>query len=133
MFTFTSAYKKHTIMGKPTSDKQLDYVVHFLPVGGVGQFTTEDEKLAEKLRNHPDFNKKFTEIGLGLKAKSNVVDGVRSSATQGEVGKEAIDPQEYINFGVLKNKLLKNDGSYRKDASEDEIKQYETLKQKLGE
>jgi len=132
MFVFTSVHRKHTIFGKPLSNGELEYIVQFTPVGAVGQFITDDEELANKLRQHPDYNTKFMEIGvLKETIKSNVIQGIRSSETRPELGQEHIDPKEFVEYGELKAKLLKNDGSYRKDASEVDIKRFEELKSKI--
>lgn len=133
MFTFTSVNNRFMILGKPISKDELEYEVKFEPMGTMGRFTTTDEKLAEKLRAHPDFGKRFMEIGLNAKENPKIVNGIRSSETKPELGKEPIDPQELIEFGRLQATLLKADGTYRKDATEENKLKYETLKQKLGE
>lgn len=130
MFTFTSVHPKYTIWGKPVNGVP-EYSAKFVRNGSVGIFITEDEQLAEKLRQHPEFNKRFTEMGKPPKSESNVIEGVRSSATQPELGKEKIDPQKFIRFGVLHNKLLKKDGTYRADCTPEEKSEYEQLKSEL--
>jgi len=119
------------ILGKPISKDELEYQVRFEPMGTMGRFTTQDEELANKLRAHPSFGKRFMEIGVSAKENPNVVSGIRSSETKPELGKEPIDPQKFIEFGKLQATLLKKDGSFRKDASEEQIKQYEQLKSEL--
>jgi len=120
------------ILGKPIDKENLEYIVKFEPMGTMGRFTTNDEELAKKLRSHSEFGKRFMEIGINAKENPNVVAGVRSSETKPELGKEPIDSQKLIEFGGLQATLLKKDGTYRKDASEEQIKQYESLKQELG-
>ena len=71
------------------------------------------------------------EIGINAKENPKIVTGIRSSETKTELGKEPIDPQKLIEFGKLQATLLKKDGTYRKDASEEQIKQYEPLKTEL--
>jgi len=127
MFTFTSVHNKFVIYGKPV-DKEPEFIVRFQPIGSMGRFNTDSEELAAKLRSHPDFGKKFLEIGIKARENPNIVRGIRSSVNQPELGKE-----DLIEFGMLKATLLKNDGTYRKDASEENIKKFEVLKQSLGE
>jgi len=135
MFTFTSVAPRRRIFGKPVLvGKEMipEYDVKFTRMGSAGQFTTNDEKIAESLRKHPEFGRTFVEIGLGnIPQKSNIISGIRSSATQPELGKVQPDPQKYIRYGVLQAKLLKMDGTYRKDAVQEEISEFEKLKQEL--
>ena len=138
MFTFTSISPGYRIFGKPvkspTSTEMIpEYDVKFIRTGNVGQFITKDEQLAQKLREHPEFTKRFVEIGIPKVQESNIVAGIRSSATQVELGKEPVDPKKYIRLGVLQSRLLKNDGTYRKDAVQEEISEYENLKKELGD
>lgn len=132
MYIFTSPNRRLMLLGKKI-DKELEYIVKFEPIGAVGRFSTNDEKLAEKLRTHPEFGKRFVELGFRAKEENRIIEGVRSSATQPELGKEEFDPKELIEFGKLQVKLLKSDGTFRKDASEEDINKYNQLKQKLGE
>jgi len=132
MYTFTSVNNRFRIFGAPING-QPEYDVRFEPIGSMGRFATNDSELAEKLRAHPEFGKRFMEIGISAKENPHVVSGIRSSETKTELGKEPIDPEKLIQFGRLQATLLKKDGSYRKDASEEEIKQYESLKKELGE
>ena len=119
------------IIGKPVGGIP-EYMVKFEPMGAAGNFSTNDEDLVIKLRSHPEFGKRFVELGLKPKQKSNVVEGIRSSASHPELGEKETDPQKLIEFGKLQATLLKNDGTYRKDASEENKLKYEALKQELG-
>ena len=121
------------ILGKPISKDELEYEVRFEPMGTMGRFITQDEELANKLRAHPSFGKRFMEIGVSAKENPNVVSGIRSSETKTELGKEPIDPQKFIEFGRLQATLLKTNGEYRKDASEEDKLKYEQLKSELGD
>jgi len=131
MATFTSINKRFMIIGKPVGGIP-EYMVRFEPMGAAGNFSTNDEDLVIKLRSHPEFGKRFVELGLKPKQKSNVVEGIRSSASHPELGEKETDPQKLIEFGKLQATLLKNDGTYRKDASEENKLKYEALKQELG-
>jgi len=132
MYIFTSPNRKLTLLGRPIG-KELEYKINFEPIGAVGRFSTNDEQLAEKLRSHPEFGKRFVELGFRPKEENKIIEGVRSSATQPELNKEQFDPQKLIEFGRLQARLLKSDGNFRKDASEEDINKYNQLKQELGE
>lgn len=131
MYVFTSVNSKYRIFGKPI-DGIPEYDVPFEPIGRVGRYSTNDEELANKLRNHPDFGKRFMELGATALENPIVAEGIRSSVNQPELGKEPIDPQKWIQFGVLQATLLKKDGSFRKDASEEDKIKFEQLKKELG-
>jgi len=131
MYTFTSVNNRFTILGKPMGDG-LEYEVHFQPIGSMGRFTTDDEELAKKLREHPSFGKRFMEIGVQVKENPHIVQGIRSSETHPDLGQEKFDPQKLIEFGRLQATLLKADGTYRKDASEENKLKYEELKKEIG-
>ena len=131
MYTFTSVNNKFMILGKPMG-KELEYKVNFKPIGAMGKFATEDEELAKKLREHPEFGKKFMEIGLTATENPNIVHGIRSSETSPVLGESKnFDPQKLIEFGRLQATLLKNDGSFRRDASEENKLKYEQLKKEI--
>ena len=132
MYTFTSVNNRFTILGKPQGDG-LEYKVNFQPIGSMGRFTTDDEELAKKLREHPSFGKRFMEIGVEVKENPHIVQGIRCSETHPELGQEKFDPQMLIEFGKLQATLLKADGTYRKDASEENKLKYEELKKELGD
>lgn len=147
MFIFTSIAPGYRTFGKPvksdTNKLVPEYDVRFVRNGASGQFSTDDEELAKKLREHPQYGKAFVETNIPVPQKDNVVVGIRSSISHpdisGETVKEEvkeeikIDTQKYIRYGVLQNKLLKNDLTYRKDASPEEITEYENLKKELGD
>jgi len=135
MYTFTSVNNKFTLLGKPIGvgkEQVLDYEVHFVPMGTMGRFTTEDEVLAKKLREHPSFGKRFMEIGTTAPENPHIVAGIRSSETHPELGGgKVFDPEKLIKFGRLQATLLKNDGTYRKDCTPENIEEYEKLKLEL--
>ena len=132
MYSFTSIHRKYTIYGAPV-DGEPDYIIPFEPTGSTGIYVTNDEELAKKLRSHPEFGKKFMEIGLGAKENPNIISGIRSSTSHPELGEKEQEHSKLIEFGKLQATLLKKDGSYRKDASEEDKQRYEVLKQQLGE
>lgn len=136
MYVFTSVNSKYSIYGKPViegKEKVPEFIVNFNPIGRAGRFVTEDEELAIKLREHPSFGKRFMEIGAVVKEKSTLVQGIRTSESHPELGveKPTSDPQRLIEFGGLQATLLKKDGTYRKDASQENIEKYELLKLEL--
>lgn len=131
MYTFTSVNNGYMIIGKPDEKGEPEYMVEFSKAGSTGSYITKDEELVKKLRGHPDFGKRFMEIGLNARENPNIVQGLRSSATSTESGKEPLDPEKLIKFGMLQATLLKKDGSYRKDASEEDKSKYEQLKKEL--
>jgi hypothetical protein len=99
----------------------------------MGKFTTEDSDLALKLRSHPEFGKRFMEIGAAVKENPNIVQGIRSSDSHPEIGKVSQDDKEkLIEFGKLQATLLRNSGEYRKDATPENIAKYELLKDELS-
>ena len=130
MYTFTSVNNKLMLLGKPVNG-ELEYQVEFEPIGSMGRYTTDNAELAEKLRKHPEFGKRFMEIGLTAKENPTRVQGIRGSSDKPDLGKEAQDPKKLIRYGVLQATLLKNSGEYRKDASPESITEYEQLKKEL--
>lgn len=130
MYTFTSVNNRYMIFGHPI-DGVPEYTVKFEPIGSMGRFSTLDKELAEKLRNHPSFGKRFMEIGAIAKENPNIVKGLRSSETRPELGIEPVDTQKLIEFGRLQATLLKKDGTFRKDASEEDRIKFETIKKEL--
>jgi len=118
------------LLGKPVNG-ELEYQVEFEPIGSMGRYTTDNAELAEKLRKHPEFGKRFMEIGLTAKENPTRVQGIRGSSDKPDLGKEAQDPKKLIRYGVLQATLLKNSGEYRKDASPESITEYEQLKKEL--
>ena len=100
-----------------------------------GKFSTDDEQLIAKLRDHGSYNKDFVELSkIAVSAdrqvvpKGNLRQGIRSSATQPILGEK----EKLIRLGTLREKLLKNDGSYRKDAPEEEINELTKIQELLG-
>ena len=98
----------------------------------LGTFVTDDEVIIEKLRKHGAYgrNRKggFIEASLPKPPKSNAIQGIRSAGEQPIFDKD----EKLIRLGTLRAKLLKNDGSFRKDASEEDKKELKELQGELG-
>ena len=107
---------------KHSFDKQR---IDFSPLGS---YTTEDEKIIEVLRRHPYYNKGFVETNAIPEPKGNTTQGIRTAATQGIIGKD----EKLLRLGELRARLLKNDGSFRKDASDELIDELKELQGELG-
>lgn len=91
----------------------------------------------------------FTEVKDGkmpvIRKSTKVVQGAITSVSPNEkeveklrkeleeVKKQSSSPKEAIEFGSLRTKLLKNDGTYRADAEDIDKKRYEELKVKFEE
>lgn len=108
-------------------------ILKFVKQGGIGVYETEDKKTIEFLRNHKDFNKQtkggFAEYKSGLidYGTKEVVKGVRAGATATEIGlKEKVQRYE-----ELKEKIVKVNGDFRKDASDEQIAEYKALEQEI--
>ena len=127
MVTFSSRKTALKIWGeKIVKGKNVgEMLASFAPFG---KFTTDDEQLIAKLRDHGSYNKDFAEMGKVVASKGNLIQGIRSSATQPILGEK----EKLIRLGTLREKLLKNDGSYRKDAPEEEINELTKIQELLG-
>ena len=127
MITFSSRKTSLKIWGeKIVKGKNVgEMLASFAPFG---KFTTDDEQLIAKLRDHGSYNKDFVELSKIVVPKGNLRQGIRSSATQPILGEK----EKLIRLGTLREKLLKNDGSYRKDAPEEEINELTKIQELLG-
>lgn len=92
-------------------------------------FVTSDKQLAEKIRELPEFGKDIFEGAAAVK-QSNVVQGARSSFNHPDIPESS--KEDYIRLGFLQGKILNGDGTFRKNASEEEVNEFKTLKTKLG-
>ncbi len=110
----------------------------FEPRADFGVFITDDPKIIKAIKETPEFNKivKIWEgKGQPQFERKNIHHGVIS--TVDDVPEEVMEQlkkqnaNKFIRFGELKAKLLKKDGSYRGDASEEEIAEYEQLKKEI--
>jgi hypothetical protein len=130
MAQFVSPSRKMQVWGeKMVGDKPVgELLASFEPYG---RFITEDEELIEKLKNHGAYGVgkgKFTMVNTVPKPKGNVIQGIRSAATAPILDKE----EKLIRLGTLRAKLLRNDGSFRKDASDEDKEELRTIEQELG-
>jgi len=132
MATFVSVSNNMKVWGEKLDDKGKNVGERLASFAPAGSFTTEDEVIIEKLRTHGAFNKKgkfgFIEASAIPKPKSNVIQGVRSAGTQPILGEK----EKLIRLGILRATLLKNDGDFRKDASEEDKKELKELQEELG-
>ncbi len=97
-----------------------------------GSFSTDDGKLIAKLKANGAFNKKgkygFIEANAIPRPKSNVIQGTRSAGNSPILGKD----EKLIRLGTLRASLLKNDGTPRKDASQEELEELKSIQDELG-
>lgn len=117
MHKFISPHRRMKVFGKP-KDKKPEWKALFTPDGISGIFITEDDELAERLQNHKEYGKSFVKFERPGKKRTVVHQGERSAG---------MSQENLVRVGELKASILKKDGSYRKDASEEEIKEYEQL------
>lgn len=118
--------------------------------GEYGFFATNDEAIVERLKkfsgmygsvikevegsNLPSFDIHnygsggYAELAglLGITRDHKAVNEIQASP------KIQIDPNDYIRFGELKASILRTSGEYRRDATDEQIKEYENLKLKIG-
>ena len=103
-------------------------IAEFAPLG---RFVTEDTELIEKLKANPSYGVgkgKFIMIDTVPKPKGNVIQGVRSAGTAVVFDKQ----EKLIRLGELRARLLKKDGSFRKDASDEDINELKSIQEELG-
>lgn len=124
MFIFSNKYRSATVW--LPSKKRVQFDNHM--------FRTEDKELAQEIREHPLFGKEIIDSGeVARKQKENIIRGVITSANSEPISEdEKVDYTPYVRLGFLKAKVLKKDGGYVK-GMEEEIKEYEILKEKLGD
>lgn len=113
-YTFTSKYRQAQFL---LGDHKIKFHNN--------HFSTDSEEVANLLRAEPEFGKTVFE-GQKILNESRVVQGTRSSFN------EPGNKEDYVRYGYLQAKLLNKDGTFRKDASEEEINEFQTLKSKLG-
>jgi len=96
-----------------------------------GIFETDSEEVVERLREHKLNGTAFNEwTGEGkptFKNNGNIGQGAITS------GGNKAQFSKYKELGKLEAKLLKTDGSYRADATNEDIEKFENLKKELGE
>jgi len=118
-------------------------IAKFVKSGEIGTFYTDDEELQKKLESHPEYKQSFVEWQggalpkfKGLARHGAVTAILEKMNVEREALKESFKEdyaQKYKRLGQLESKLKKNDGSYRADAESNEIKEFELLKNELGE
>ena len=151
---FISKYQEHTIYGKVEEDGEVKSVLlaQFQPIGNKkGGFATNDPKIIEALKRVKDFGKTFDVLKDKMPhfEDDHIQKGAATSinAQQIEAQKKNLEEQnrlelakmkaeqskKFIRFGELSAKLLKNDGSYRADATDELKAEYEQLKKEIGD
>ncbi len=114
MYTFFSPYRRYVARDNEGTIARFDN----------GFFTTPDDVLAGKLRKHPMFGKKIHEKGV-VKSQKNLIQGIRSAATQPVLDRDT----KLLRLGEFRARLLKKDGTVRKDADEKEVQEMHELEQ----
>lgn len=119
-------------------------------IGKKGMFSTNDPELVEKLKKHPDFGKgfnilsgtmpkfedEFIKKGAATSSDSQQIEAIKKNLEAEnelklQVAKEELG-QKFMRYGQLKQMLLKNDGTYRADATDELKAEYEQLKNEIG-
>ena len=127
-------------------------LAQFTPIGNKrGGFSTDDPELIKKLLEHPSHGKSFSVLKDKMPKfeDEHIQKGASTSLNvqQIEAQKKNLEEQnkielakmkdeqskKFIRFGQLSTKLLKNDGSYRADATDELKAEYEQLKKEIGE
>ena len=148
---FISKYQELKVWGRDEKLKPIR-LASFTPIGNkMGGFSTDDTELVEALKNHPDHGKGFHVIKDKMPHFENehIIKGAVTSikAQEFEAQKKNLEEEnklelakmkaeqskKYIRFGELTAKLLKNDGSYRADATDELKAEYEQLKKEIGD
>jgi len=98
--------------------------------------TDEGKALVERAKKHKDFVEDSTDDFYNT-LKFRIIDKVPTS-TSGATIVKSFNPEvnkklqvDAKRFGFLEGKLLKSDGTYRADAAEEDIAEYEALKKEL--
>jgi hypothetical protein len=96
--------------------------------------STEEGKLTvERAKKHRDFVVDTSDdFYNGLKFR--IIDKIPTSKTGATIVKvlDVDQKNKTKRFGFLEGSILKTDGSYRADATEEEIAEYESLKKEVG-
>lgn len=141
--TFISS-PKHKGLRIFDHSKQL---AKFESQGEYGLFTTDDPQLAKRLEGNPQFGKTFYKAGGKMPkfAQQHISHGAPiNDVKQEAIDKGAIRKEVEKSFnenlipktrrlGFLEAAILKKDGSFRGDATEEQIEEYKQLKKDLGE
>jgi len=110
-----------------------DEILKFKDAGGIGVFETEDKELIEKLKKHPDNKIKgvgsfFASPVSGSGKKSHIIEGARGSRTEEVADLKAL----FKKYDALKGEIVKVDGGFRADATEEQKVEYAKLKAEIG-
>ena len=152
---FVSKIKRYQIW---VNDKKL---AQFEDMGGgYGAFSTDDEELVKQLKSLPDYNKIFhslegakfpkflslrTLVGAQISSsKEPDVDKIKANAkaeAELEAAKKVAEERtklselkkKILRYGELEGKWKKKDGEFRADAPQEDIEEYNQLKNEIGE
>jgi len=109
-----------------------DEILKFRDMGGVGVFETEDKELIGKLKEHPDNKIKgvgsFFASPISGGKKSHIIEGARGSRTEEVTDLKAL----FKKYDALKDEIVKVDGDFRADATEEQKAEYIKLKAEIG-
>lgn len=121
--------------------------------GGYGAFSTDDDELVKRLKSLPDYNKIFHSLEgakfpkfLSLKtlvgaqtssSKESDMNKIKANAkaeAELEAAKKFAEMKMKVKrLGELEGKWKKKDGEFRADAPQEEIEEYNQLKNEIGE
>jgi len=109
-----------------------DEILKFRDMGGVGVFETEDKELIGKLKEHPGNKIKgvgsFFASPINGGKKSHIIEGARGSRTEEVTDLKAL----FKKYDALKDEIVKVDGDFRADATEEQKAEYIKLKAEIG-
>lgn len=148
---FVSKYARFSIWGAPDKEGNAKHLAQFEgTIGKRGTFSTNDPDIIDALKKSSLFNKDFflLEKDMPQFADEHIQKGAATSsnAQQLEAIKKNLEAekqielerakseigQKFMRFGQLKQMLLKNDGTYRADATDELKTEYEQLKNEIG-
>jgi len=116
--------------------KQVE--IYFNPSGGIGIYKTDKEEIINALRNHPKYEKNFSDKSSFVKlhnTMNNVIQGMRASTVNVEEieakAKSAL-MEKFKRYDGLKSTVIKASGEKRVDASEEDYSEFQKLKTELN-
>jgi len=119
--------------------KYTNYELHlksgtafFRKEGALGIFSTDNPELIEELESLDEFNSQkvggfFRKSGTPV-SQSNVVAGTRGGGTAEQVGMKDALRTVFKEYEDLKAEIVKADGDFRKDATEEQKGRFLELK-----